>query len=427
MSDSESRSAQLADPNVDDIDIPTTLAGTCSVQMQMYDAKITGRVKKVKKLVKGSKKTKSFSFTFTTNPDNYLELMSQILVKCGLDEKFKVSVRRVFQMKIQVPGEKKSEARDIDDESEYLEVAEKIIEMQSSKAIAIFVDMQQIERGAKKISSKDDDDSEDSPDENGLTQTQAQLVRFRELLSKEHGNTNKNGLTIIDKSNGLPVRLSNVAIENWMDNEPGVTIKDPPADDALFQATTLPNLSVPDRRRGRSSSTPDQTESPLSEGTTMLGHLATIISSISDRHSRSRSPSQIPPTATSPAKNSPTKLPRFLQYAEKNLSIGDATSYRFCLEQARFGPDILALVDNKALTDIGIPEGDVIRLKQAAPLCVDAEPEPKRFRFERRWVDGSGAATMFGTAHAWYYYSEEIRALVPVPPGFIAILDKDEF
>ncbi|KAF9034956.1 hypothetical protein BDP27DRAFT_1245529, partial [Rhodocollybia butyracea] len=159
------------------------------------------------------------------------------------------------------------------------------------------------------------------------------------------------------------------------------------------------------------------------------------------------------PTATSPAKNSPTKLPQFLQYAEKNLSIGDATSYRFRLEQARFGPDILALVDNKALTDIGIPEGDVIRLKQAAPLwwnstdakrkrvSVDAEPEPKCFRFERRWVDGSGAATMFGTgmrpiediddipnpAHAWYYYSEEIHALVPVPPDFIAILDKDEF
>ncbi|KAF9020346.1 hypothetical protein BDP27DRAFT_1377945 [Rhodocollybia butyracea] len=414
-------------------DVPTSLTGTCSVQMQTYAMKATGKRQKSTKMTKDQVKTKSIPFTFLQIANNYMELMTHILVKYGLDSKFKVTTRRVFQMKIQIPGEKKNQARDVDNEDEYLEVVEDIINSQTN--------MQHVQQHAKKIKADDNNDSDDEEEEdaeaenetneNGVTKTQAQLLKFRELLEGKYGNTKDSAFTIIDKSTGLP-----------MDAVPGVTLDDP----LFMPRKPLPILTTPHHQY------PSNSESPTSEGTTMLGHLATVFSSLSDlTNRRSQSPSRTAPssaTITSPAKNSPTKLPRFLEYAEKELGIEGAMLHRHTMEKARYGPDILSHVADEKLVALGVPEGDVIRLKQAAPVwwkgadakrkrntLSDEGMRKKHIRFEKRFKDGGGG-TMWGTGlrrvgddddlpedYDWFYFSSDVDALVPVPANYLPVFE----
>jgi hypothetical protein len=72
----------------------------------------------------------------------------------------------------------------------------------------------------------------------------------------------------------------------------------------------------------------------------------------------------MPSTALTPILNTPTKLPRFLSYAETHLGVRDVHQYEEKLSAMGFGPDILHVVDDKVLTDIGISLGDTIRIKQ---------------------------------------------------------------
>lgn len=46
---------------------------------------------------------------------------------------------------------------------------------------------------------------------------------------------------------------------------------------------------------------------------------------------------------SSPPKNSPTKLPCFLQYAEEQEGIENVTMYEFSLAEKGFGPDFIML------------------------------------------------------------------------------------
>jgi len=71
-----------------------------------------------------------------------------------------------------------------------------------------------------------------------------------------------------------------------------------------------------------------------------------------------------PSTVLLPVTNTPSKLSRFLKYAKTHLGIPNAQLYERCLEEMGYGPDILHLVNDGDLKDIGIKPGDVIRLKQ---------------------------------------------------------------
>ncbi|KIK11636.1 hypothetical protein PISMIDRAFT_68209, partial [Pisolithus microcarpus 441] len=69
---------------------------------------------------------------------------------------------------------------------------------------------------------------------------------------------------------------------------------------------------------------------------------------------------------SSPPIPSPTQLARYLEYAETNLGVRYASSYKAALELHGIGPDILPDVDDKLLADLGISAGDVIRLKKGS-------------------------------------------------------------
>lgn len=83
--------------------------------------------------------------------------------------------------------------------------------------------------------------------------------------------------------------------------------------------------------------------------------------------------------ARSPARPTPTKLRRFLEHAEAEVGIENATLYQGRLELERYGPDILHEVDNADLRKLAIPPGDIIRLKRAAPKWYNS-PAVKRSR-----------------------------------------------
>ncbi|KAJ7939579.1 hypothetical protein B0H13DRAFT_1850362 [Mycena leptocephala] len=81
----------------------------------------------------------------------------------------------------------------------------------------------------------------------------------------------------------------------------------------------------------------------------------------------------------SPAVPSPTKLPRFLEHAEKNLGVSNARSFEPLMRQNGYGPDIMHLLDNQALLDCGMNMGDALRMK-AGSVDWWKGPDAKRKR-----------------------------------------------
>ncbi len=118
-----------------------------------------------------------------------------------------------------------------------------------------------------------------------------------------------------------------------------------------------------------------------------------------------------------------------------------------------YGPDILHLVNDGDLKDIGIKPGDVICLKQhslqwlnsSASKCKQGDHTPftlsmppnKRVHFEKRFHDG-GSARLYGPciveaegdvpedlSFDWFYFCNACDAWVPVPPGSVPVLDNN--
>jgi hypothetical protein len=117
-----------------------------------------------------------------------------------------------------------------------------------------------------------------------------------------------------------------------------------------------------------------------------------------------------------------------------------------------FGPDILHLVDDGVLKNVGFTPGDVIRLKQnsqqwwnsadakrkrtnQSPPPVQLTPPNKRVTFEKRYNDGGGYR-VYGPRMAegefspdadancqWYYFCKARNAMVPLPSGYVPVLD----
>ena len=121
------------------------------------------------------------------------------------------------------------------------------------------------------------------------------------------------------------------------------------------------------------------------------------------------------------------------------------------------------LVSVSDLTDIGMPPGDAIRLKeyssrwwteerqcvrkcprdmhttenpnmspQALPLAADSTPPSKRLHFEKRFNDGGGM-TVYGPAirsgswededYMWWLYSKELKMYLPLPINKVPVLE----
>lgn len=157
----------------------------------------------------------------------------------------------------------------------------------------------------------------------------------------------------------------------------------------------------------------------------------------------------------SPPKNSPTKLPRFLQYAEEKEGIQNATMYEFALAEKGFGPDVIMMNDIDIKTDLmscGINAGDALCLKRAAqvwwtspdakrtrrsstperPTDIDDRP---RIRFEKRYTDG-GSVSVFGPGiipgknyqakeYVWWFFNAHSKTLEKVPDGFVPDIDSE--
>jgi len=148
---------------------------------------------------------------------------------------------------------------------------------------------------------------------------------------------------------------------------------------------------------------------------------------------------------------SPSKLTNYLKHAEQNLGVRNAPVYETNLSINGYGPDILHLVETQALTDLGIPAGDAVRLKNGAQAwwsgpeartlkrkassipAPDSPPDPKKYRFEKRWEDG-GAVSYFGSAielaemepepcdYSWWYYCPLTKRMQQLPDRHVPVL-----
>ena len=63
----------------------------------------------------------------------------------------------------------------------------------------------------------------------------------------------------------------------------------------------------------------------------------------------------------------PTKLMQFLEHAQANLGVTNALAYEAQMCLKGFGPDILDLVSQDSLVNLGITPGDAIHLQNNAP------------------------------------------------------------
>lgn len=164
------------------------------------------------------------------------------------------------------------------------------------------------------------------------------------------------------------------------------------------------------------------------------------------------------PTAvsSSPAKNTPTKLSRFLQYVEEHEGMKGATMWEDMLSERGYGPDIMDEIDKSDLVSCGFSDGDALRLKRAARIwwtSPDAKrirrsltpilavpavriDERERIRFEKRYAIDNGSVSVFGPGivpgknyrakeFEWWFYNDRTKAVEKVPDGFIPDIDPE--
>ncbi|KAK0432171.1 hypothetical protein EV421DRAFT_1509856 [Armillaria borealis] len=466
--------ARAPDSDLEDtntiVPAPPSHCSPLCVRFTFYSTVTTGK----KKTEKKDLKVKELSFTFSATQDNYVDLLNTILNKYGITNR-KATSKKVFRIKIQIPPAKQAEACDIEDFSEYQEATSEIIEQKSHRNHIVFVDMKDIEKSLKKRNASNnneesDDEEEEGPgydedDDDANGETKRALGRFRIILERRWKNDHDGGFTFIDPLTGGSMALTPQAMKEWARAmyDGNAKVSEPPCTqtfDPLYRQSSI----TPHGNRGRSVSNA-QTERSLdsdnnnNNSLTVLSNVLNTITTIARGSStlspKARSPIVSPAT---PPVNTPTKLRRFLTHAEEKLGVTNARAYEEQLSQEGLGPDILDSVDSQDLRRMGFTTGDVIRLKKGAPLwwngpeakrkatdngiTPSAGPPMKKVRFEKRYLDGSGACTLFGPRlervddpldlpenpdYAWFYLCEARNAFVPVPDGFTPVIDGEEF
>ncbi|KAJ6517589.1 hypothetical protein DFH09DRAFT_1429056, partial [Mycena vulgaris] len=374
-------------------------------------------------------KTKEFLYCFEASADNYLELLKTLLLRHG-EEKYNISMKMVYSMKVQLPGTKKAEALDIDTCDEYKDlVSEHILDAKPSK-LTIFVDMADIQKRWNQDINGDDSALYDS---NGLSDLDRSLARFRGILEKKWQNDHDAGYTYIDPNSAKSYPLTPQMMKEWAcAMVRTLWFQSGSPEHMNFFAVANRQVALHPARIAAGVNQP--------QATSDIGHLATILTAFMGPRGAAGVPEQplfprTPPKQneqrkpTSPVIPTPSKLPRFLEHASTNLGVTSAPSFATPMRRNGYGPDILHLVEDRDLMDIGITKGDAICLKAGAqawwngpeankkclygemseadsagssfgrkftrPSDIQATPPSKKVSFERRWDDG-GAERFYG-------------------------------
>ncbi|KAJ7883099.1 hypothetical protein B0H13DRAFT_1890539 [Mycena leptocephala] len=394
-------------------------------------------------------KTKEFNHKFEKSEDSYLGLLRTILAKHG-HEQYNITQKMVYTIKVQLPGVKKGEALDVEDFGEYTDLAKEIV-----KALP--------KRGQD---SDEEDINGENPglyDSNGLSELDRSLAHFRGILEKKYQNDHDSGYTYIDPSTGKSHPLSPQMMKEWSRSmHDGETDSGtPPSHWGLGVANGPRSAALhPDRIAAGVNA------APPGQGSADLAHLATIISSIMGQNDQVP---RTPPKAatvntkqavtTSPVIPTPSKLPRFLDHAATKLGIASARSP---MRRNGFGPDILHMLPDQDLVDIGLNKGDALRLKAGAQEWwkgpdakkkrsrgemeaasssgsktpafdghFDATPPSKKVSFKRRWDDGGstryyGPRIIAGNDAKGVFYCCPIRErFVPMPLGYRSTTEEE--
>jgi hypothetical protein len=157
------------------------------------------------------------------------------------------------------------------------------------------------------------------------------------------------------------------------------------------------------------------------------------------------------PVNSSPPLPSPSDISRYLNYASEKLGVRSAQAFVSPLKRKSYGPDILSQVPDSDLAGLGIPPGDIIRLKngsegwwkkqkQAGDKGPDTnsffneqdqqkDDDEKTVGYEYKYPDGggvhySGPPMIRGDQGphdiCTTYYNEACQERLPIPSGFTA-------
>ncbi|KAJ7723042.1 hypothetical protein B0H16DRAFT_1334341 [Mycena metata] len=421
------------------------------VQGGLIGAKVKPKPKEKKET-----KTKEFQYLFEASADNYLDFLKTILAKHG-EERYNITAKMVYDMKIQLSGTKKGEALDVDNVEEYKElVADHIIANRIPK-LTVFVDMGEIEKKWRHNVNGDNPGLY----VNGLSELDRSLARFRGILEKKWQNDHDAGYTYINPDTGESHPLTPQMMKEWTRAMVLADAGTPPSHLGLFNPANRKRALHPSRIAAG-------VNQPGGSGVSDIAHLAGILTTLVGARStvQQQPPPQTPPKRiqneilSTPAVPTPSKLPRFLAYASKTLGIESAETFESPLRRQALGPDILHLVGDEDLMALGMRKGDVIRLKAGAQAwwkgpearkrnhseiedhsaggsgsvrLPEAETPPsKKVAFERRYVDGGaerfyGPRIVTGGGERNIYYRCPVRLeFVPVPLGYRSTQEGEE-
>ncbi|KAF8156093.1 hypothetical protein B0H34DRAFT_783652 [Crassisporium funariophilum] len=298
----------------------------------------TGKNKRATKPTKDVK-AKRFSHKFATTKEGYLALLTSILEKHYLDKKFKVYARNVYPCKIQAPPAK-------------------VRGLSEGNTLVPFA------KSAKKV---------DNP---GLSKDEYKLAKEHTKLEKKYQNDHDAGYTFIDAT-GVAVPLTPFMLKEWaralVDKDKNVDLDNPPFTQMFDPANR--QSSLVNRRRSESSGSGEVASESLT-----LTAVSALINSVALLVKQPPPPDPVMPKKlqdldTNTLDLLPLQLSRFLTFAQSDAGVSNASQFRHSLSGQGYGPDILHLVDDKPLCDLGIPADDVIRLKQATPIWWKGEPE----------------------------------------------------
>ncbi|KAJ7893618.1 hypothetical protein B0H14DRAFT_3666217 [Mycena olivaceomarginata] len=111
-----------------------------------------GAKSKTKPKTKKETQTKDFTYTFEASLSNYLDFLKLILENHG-EERYNITAKMLYSMKVQLAGIKKTEALDADTLEEFKELVKDDIIAKKTLKLTIFVDMADIEKRWRKLNS----------------------------------------------------------------------------------------------------------------------------------------------------------------------------------------------------------------------------------------------------------------------------------
>ncbi|KAJ8596017.1 hypothetical protein M405DRAFT_806273 [Rhizopogon salebrosus TDB-379] len=297
---------------------------------------------------------------------------------------YRVTEKKRYTFKY-LPGASRSrtEAMDVDNKDDYAEMAKKIIS-EKLKKVKIFVDMKHVEKlpvstqnegstGSHESGQSDDEETVHDT-ETSTSELEREIARYRRLIINKWGNDYDNLVKYIHPS-GMEIPCTPAMIKDWAramyDGEATTSM---PPNILSFDPMKQEPVLHPMRRATPTVTTPAAAPnaSEISSLTSML--LLRTVRDLTYNHDHVPStPTPLPHIIDNPAElarspliPTPSKLRRFLQYAEDDLGVNFATSYESSLRSIGAGPDILSEISDQELSRIGLTPGDIIRLKKGS-------------------------------------------------------------